>query len=201
MAGKKYVLRVFLCKDAAGKRHYHSETFHGSAGQAEDRIREIVRRHRAGEAIKANADTFGAFLDEWLESKRLSVAASSLRAYELVIRIHIRPAFGDRMLIRVTADDVQRLYAKLHADGAARAYIRYVHTIMRMIFKLAVKRKKLVGSPMAGVEIPKEWAEEEGEVDARAMTPEQVGKFLDAAKGDRFENLSLTRRVTRWRRC
>jgi hypothetical protein len=48
VAGKKYVLRVFLGKDAAGKRHYHSETFHGSAGQAEDRIREIVRRHRAG---------------------------------------------------------------------------------------------------------------------------------------------------------
>ena len=66
IAGKKYVLRVFLCKDAAGKRRYHSETFHGSAGQAEDRIREIIRRHRAGEAIKANADTFGAFLDEWI---------------------------------------------------------------------------------------------------------------------------------------
>jgi hypothetical protein len=43
VAGKKYVLRVFLGKDAAGKRHYHNETFHGSAGQAEDRIREIKR--------------------------------------------------------------------------------------------------------------------------------------------------------------
>jgi hypothetical protein len=64
IAGKKYVLRIFLGRDAAGKRHYHSETFHGGAGQAEDRIREIIRRHRAGEAIKANADTFGAFLDE-----------------------------------------------------------------------------------------------------------------------------------------
>jgi integrase len=126
-----------------------------------------------------------------MESKRLSVAASSLRAYELVIRLHVRPAFGDRMMVRVTADDVQRLYAKLHAEGASRAYVRYVHTIMGMIFKLAVKRKKLVGSPMAGVEIPKEWAEDEreNEDDARAMTPEQVGQFLAAAGGDRFENL------------
>ena len=31
VAGKKYVLRVFLGRDAAGKRHYHSETFHGTA--------------------------------------------------------------------------------------------------------------------------------------------------------------------------
>src|SRR5262245_62671545 len=81
VAGKKYVLRVFLGKDAAGKRHYHSETFHGNAGQAEDRIREIIRRHRAGEAIKATADTFGDFLDVWLESKRLAVAESSLATY------------------------------------------------------------------------------------------------------------------------
>src|SRR5262245_48783987 len=67
VAGKKYRLRVFLTKDAAGRKRYHSETFHGSAGQAEDRIREIIRRHRAGEAIKANADTFGLFLDEFME--------------------------------------------------------------------------------------------------------------------------------------
>src|SRR5215470_7485242 len=71
VAGKKYRIRVFLCKDSNGKKRYHSETYHGNAGQAEDRIREIIRRHRAGEAIKASADTFGAFLDEWLESKLL----------------------------------------------------------------------------------------------------------------------------------
>src|SRR5262245_14315291 len=76
-AGAKYALRVFLCRDAAGKRRYHCETFHGTAGQAEERIREIIRRHRSGEPIKANADTFGAFLDEWLESKKLSVAETS----------------------------------------------------------------------------------------------------------------------------
>lgn len=188
VAGKKYVLRVFLCKDAAGKRRYHSETFHGNAGQAEDRIREIIRRYRAGEAIRASADTFGVFLDEWIEAKKLSVAASSLKSYELVVRVHLRPAFGDRMLVRVTADDIQRFYAKLHDDGLSRASIRYVHTILGMIYKLAVKRKKLAGSPMAGVEIPKSWAEEEDRA-APAMTPDQVGQFLEAAGGDRFGNL------------
>lgn len=189
VAGKKYVLRVFLGKDAGGKRHYHSETFHGTAGQAEDRIREIIRRHRAGEAIKATADTFGSFLDEWIEAKRLSVAASSLATYELVVRVHIRPAFGSKMLARVTADEIQRFYAKLHADKLSRATIRYVHTVMGMIFKLAVKRKKLIGSPMAGVEIPKEWGQEDEDRATPAMTPEQVGQFLTAAAGDRFENL------------
>src|SRR5215510_12541787 len=109
IAGKKYVLRVFLGKDAAGKRHYHSETFHVGAGQAEDRIREIIRRHRTGEAINANADTLGAFLDEWLEAKRLNVAESSYVTYKEVVEVRIRPAFGKKMMARITADNVQRL--------------------------------------------------------------------------------------------
>lgn len=189
-AGKKYVLRVFLCKDAFGKRHYHSETFHGTAGQAEDRIREIIRRYRAGEAIKANAETFGAFLDEWIESKKLSVAESSLTTYKQVVEIYIRPALGNKMLGRVTADDIQRLYGKLHDDKLSRVTIHYVHVALGMVFKLAVKRKKLMGSPMAGVEIPKEWGrEEDGKKKAKAMTAEQVAKFLASAEGNRFENL------------
>jgi integrase len=188
VAGKKYVLRVFLCKDAAGKRRYHSETFHGNAGQAEDRIREIIRRHRAGEAIKANADTFGAFLDEWLEAKRLSVAESSLKTYTQSVEKHIRPALGGKMLITVTSDDIQRFYGKLHGDGLNLVSIRHIHTVLGTVFKLAVKRKKLMGSPMAGVEIPKEWGQGE-DTGAAAMTAEQVGKFLNAAEGNRFENL------------
>jgi integrase len=190
VAGKKYRLRVFLVKDAHGKKHYHSETFHGSAGQAEDRIREIIRRHRAGEAIKANAETFGSFLDEWLVSKKLAVAESTLDKYNWVVEKHIRPAFGKRLLAAVTADDVERLYAKLHADGSGRSFIRYIHTILGMVFKLAIQRKKLMGSPMVGVAIPKEWAEsDDAETKAQAMTSDQVAKFLKAAAGRDLENL------------
>ena len=187
VAGKKYVLRVFWGKDAVGKRHYHSETFHGTAGQAEDRIREIIRRHRAGEPIKANADTFGTFLDEFLASKKLSVAESSLETYRQVVDHTIRPSLGKKLLATVTADDIQRLYVALHEGNASRAYIRNVHAMLGMVFKLAVKRKKLNGSPMAGVEIPKEWGrEDDGQ---RAMDADQVGVFLKAAEGGRFENL------------
>jgi hypothetical protein len=40
IAGRKYRIRVFLGKEASGRKHYHSETVHGAAGQAKDRIRE-----------------------------------------------------------------------------------------------------------------------------------------------------------------
>src|SRR5262249_28143790 len=143
-----------------------------------------------GEPIKASADTFESFLDEWVEAKRLSVEESTLKTYMQRIDKHIRPALGKKLLARVTSDDVQQLYGKLHKEGLDRLTIRYVHIVLGMVFKLAVKRKKLSGSPMAGVEIPKEWSQsDDEEQDSRAMTPEQVGKFLDAARGNRFEHL------------
>jgi integrase len=61
--------------------------------------------------------------------------------------------------------------------------------MLGMIFKLAVKRKKLTGSPMAGVEIPKEWVREDDSADKRAMDADQVAMFLEAAAGTRFGNL------------
>jgi hypothetical protein len=64
--------------------------------------------------IKANADTFGTFPDEFLTAKKLSGAESSLETYRQTIDHTIRPALGARMLITVTADDVQRLYVALH---------------------------------------------------------------------------------------
>src|SRR5215468_9735240 len=190
IAKDKHEIRVFLGRDSATrKRHYHSEIFLGGAKKAEERIRELIRRHKAGEPLKANADTFESFIDEWIEAKRLSVEESSLKTYTQTIETHIRPALGSKLLARVTADDIQKLYGKLRQDGLSRVSIRYVHGVLNMIFKLAVKRKKLIGSPMAGVEIPKEWTGPRVEDEERAMTPDQVASFLAAAEGHRFERL------------
>src|SRR5262249_41396659 len=124
LAKGKHAIRVFLGKDTAtGKRHYHSEVFLGGAKQAEDRIREIIRRHRAAEPIKANADTFETFLDEWIESRRLSVEESTLKTYTHRIELHIKPALGKKLLARITADDIQQFYTKLHKQGLDRLTI------------------------------------------------------------------------------
>lgn len=46
-----------------------------------------------------------------------------------------------------------------------------------------------MGSPMAGVEAPKEWGQGEDDDGAEVMTAEQVAKFLAAAEGNQFETL------------
>jgi integrase len=77
---------------------------------------------------------------------------------------------------------------KLHADKVSRSYIRYVHVVLGMVFTLAVKRKKLAGTPMVAVEIPQEWADDE-DASAEAIDAGQLSKFLASATGTKLENL------------
>jgi integrase len=189
IASKKYRIRVYLGKDSAGRRRYHNETVHGSAEDANERIREVLRRHKSGEAIKPSADTFSAFLDEWLASKRLSVAESSLESYRFKVDHSIRPALGDRLLVAITAADIEAFYADMVKAKVSRSYLGDCHVVLSMVFKLAVRRKKLIGSPLVAVEPPKNQSREADGVDRRAMTAEEVDKFLAAAAGTRFENL------------
>lgn len=180
----KWLLRVPLGK-VDGKRRTHTETFHGSANQAEDRIREVIRRHRSGEPISVSKDTFGAFLDEWLEAKRQGVSESSLKSYRKLADYYIRPHLGKLLLAQITASEIQRAYGKLRDSGISASTIRHVHDLLNMIFKLAVLRHKLAGSPMPGVTCPKLPDDDR----ARAMSVEQVQVFLEAARGSRFEHL------------
>lgn len=188
IAPNKHLIRVFLGRDTAGKRHYYTETFHGGARQADERIREVIRRHKAGEALKVNADSFSTFINQWLDSKRHSVAETSFKVYGQLVELYIRKDLGHLLLAQVTADEIQRLYNKLREkDKLSVVSIRQVHRVLGMIFKLAVVRKKLVGSPMVGVQLPKDSDSDEGQ--AKAMSVEQILRFLEASKGSRFERL------------
>jgi integrase len=188
LAPGKPLIRVFLGRDnATKKRHYHSEIFLGGAKQAEERIRELIRRHKAGEQLKVSADTFDAFLDEWIEAKRLSVEETSMRTYTLFIDLYIRPSLGGQLGAKITADEIQKLYGKLLKDGLQAGTVRYIHNLLAMVFKLALERKKLTASPMAGVKTPKDLRQNlaVSKPKARAMTADQVALFMAAAEGTR----------------
>src|SRR5262245_34488739 len=63
----KWLLRIFRVYDAAGKRIYYSETFHGGSREADDRLVELHNRHREGKPLKFEPTTFKDFFEKWLE--------------------------------------------------------------------------------------------------------------------------------------
>jgi integrase len=185
---EKYLIRVFLGRDSAGKRHYHDETFHGKKRQAQDRLRVLLTKHKAGESLKINKDTLGVFLDEWLGANT-DLKDSTISHYKVILDLYIRPNIGGLMLAKIEAGEIQALYKNLAEGGLSRSTVSYVHTLLKSAFKLALRRRKVPFNPMDGVDAPggKRMEEEKRESRmARVMTADQVTQFLMAAEDSRF---------------
>lgn len=184
----KYLLRIFLGRDSEGKRHYHDETFHGKKRQAQDRLRTLLTKHKAGESLKINKDTLGVFLDEWLGANP-DLKESSIAHYKRTLNLYVRPKLGNLMLAKIEAGDIQAIYKSLAESGLSRSSVNYVHTLLKSVFKLALRRRKVPFNPMDGVDAPggrrAEEEQKEGRA-ARVMTPGQVAQFLAAAGESRF---------------
>lgn len=186
-----YLIRVFLGRDSNGKRHFHNETFRGKKRAAEDRARELYAKHKTGEPLKLANDTLNAFLDEWLASNQ-KLKESSKAHYKRTLDYYVRPTLGGMLLTKIEAADIQNLYNSLLEHGLSRNTVVYVHTLMKGVFKLAVRRRKIVFNPMDGVESPGGNRLEQEKKETRAskvMTQDQMRRFLDAAKQTRFETL------------
>jgi integrase len=184
-----FQLRIFLEKDSAGKRHYFNETFRGKPKDAEKRMRELIAKHERGEPLTLSNDTLNAFLDEWLKAQP-NLKESAREAYERTVGYYVRPYIGGKLLAKIEAADIQDLYATL-ADKKklSKSSIRLVHTLLGMVFRLAIKRRKIMFNPMGGVVSPggKQMEQEKREArEERTMDPEQVAKFLREAAETRF---------------
>jgi integrase len=184
----KFLIRIFVGKDASGKRHWHNETFHGKRKQAETRARELLQKVKTGEPLKADNSQFNAFIDEWLRAHP-DLKESTVEHYRQMMDLYVRPKLGGAMLARIVADNIQTLYDDLRAEGIGAASIALVHTLLRSVFKLAMLRKRIRENPMDGVKSPRGkrlTQEQRRRREAKVMTPEQAQAFLVAAAATRF---------------
>lgn len=127
---------------------------------------------RAGQAA-------GAWLDTWLAGKRRTRRASTVRSYEMHIRLYIKPVIGDLPLERVNTGHVEAVLADVPGSAGTR---RRVLATLRAALNDAVRRRKETGldwNPAAAV-----MAEPENTPEPRRWTAGQVRAFLAATAGD-----------------
>jgi integrase len=186
-----FLVRVYIGRDAQGRRHYFSETVKGSLKDAKKRLTEKIGEKDAGKLIKASRTTLNEYLDKWLESAVSNrVRPNSLHHYKMRMKFQVRPHLGHYRLEAITPMHVQTLITKLHQQGIASTTIKKVHAILSSAFKQAVKWRVLQSNPAEGVEVARE-AKNESKRHMRTLTPEQASKFLNSLSGDRYHALFL----------
>ena len=101
---------------------------------------------------------------------------------ESIIRRHLKPCVGGIKLARLDAQTARNLHKRKSAEGLRPSTVRRIHDTLEQAVRYAVRRKYLHANPLEDARPPV------GK--SRAMdvlTPEQVSRLLDTARGDRFE--------------
>jgi integrase len=159
--------------------------------EAQAELHRLVARLEAGTHVDPNSVTVGEYLTSWAEGVASTVAASTAHSYSRQVAVHVVPRIGHVRLQKLTAGQLNKLYADLLTPGAnvknpdralsARS-VRYVHVIVHRALGDAV-RHGLVARNVADLADPP--AERTDREKVKAWTAEQLAWFLAADTDDR----------------
>ena len=159
--------------------------------ECKKKLREELNKAEVLDYTKADKITVGAWLDTWYENYvKTTLRPATVKNYEILIRVHIKPIIGDIPLKQLTPTYLQQLYAALltrgrverpesenQPKGLSVKTVRNIHTIIRSACEKAVIERLLMFNPAIGCELPKKERKE-----MKILPLDQLQTFFAAAK-------------------
>ena len=96
--------------------------------------------------------TLGKYLLDWLELRRLNLAATTFDGYKINIEKHIIPSLGGIRLQHLTSSNIEKFYALKRKEGAradekpgrlSERSLAYIHRVLSKALKNAVAKKMI----------------------------------------------------------
>lgn len=139
---------------------------------------------RGVSAPKDGRLTVGAFLDNWLVTKKPEIEHSYWVRCEAYIRLYVKPNIGRVPLVKLNAQQLSKLYAERLVAGAAANTVRHLHATIHTALEDALRLDLIARNVADLVRPPKA-----PHLEMKTYTPEQANQLLEAASGDRLEAL------------
>lgn len=124
------------------------------------------------------------WIDTWLKNYTSNIKPSTLATYKGTIETHLRHTIGVKALRKLTANDIQRVYTGMQAQGLSPKTIKNTHGVIHKILDQAIKLRYLKYNVSEACVIPK--------VEQKEISPmdeEEIAEFLTAIKGDMYESV------------
>ncbi len=182
-----FTVRIFIGRDASGKRKYFNKTIHGKKKDAEKYLVAKLREKDLGIFVEPASIHLGDFLDRWLaDTAKPRLRESTYDSYCSIIELYIKPKLQNRRLCDLETHEIQKVYREMLDSGLSARTIRYAHTVLSSALKHAVKLKMLVQNPCGLCDLPRQERRE-----MRCFTPDETAKFLLGAQGTKWYCLFL----------
>jgi integrase len=161
--------------------------FYGATAEAvTNKLVPAQHAVRQGRRLPSDRLTVSAFLDQWLADIAASVKPTTHRSYSELVRLHLRPALGTRVLSRLEPSHVQALFTERLAAGHTPRRVQMMRDVLRAALNRAV-RWELVSRNVASLAVAPRVLTRE----IVPLSPEGAADFLAAATGSPFEHLYI----------
>jgi integrase len=180
-AENTWLVRIFMGRDARGKRLYLNKTIRGTKKNAQQWLTAKLRDKDIGLSIQPASMSLNEYLDKWLkEAACPRLREATFDSYEIYLQKHIRPKLGAKRLADIKPLDLQAVINEMTGNGYAPRTVRYAHTILYSALKQAVRWQMLSMNPCEAVELPRQ-----ARTEMKAFSPAEARTFLEAAKGNK----------------
>ncbi len=124
------------------------------------------------------------WIDIWLKNYTSNIKPSTLVTYMGTIDTHLRPCIGAKKLRKLSGNDIQTIYTKMLEQGLSPKTIKNTHGVIHKILDQAIKLQYIKYNASEACVIPKVERKEISPMDEK-----DIAKFLEAIKGDKYEDV------------
>lgn len=178
---------------APGEKRKQKWVYGKTPEEVQTKLDELRYLIRTEQYVDESSITVKAFLRQWYEAKKPSLAASTRDGYYNNIEKYTIPYIGDIKLKNITAMKIQELYTKLLESGRtdgkgglSPTSVLYVHRVLRPAFAAAKRMKLIREDPMENVVPPRKKKYQIDEATG-LLTEQGILDLLTAFEGHRLE--------------
>jgi len=167
-----------------GKRF--TKTFHGTKSEARKELRALVRSGDTGDHVDPSKMTVSQWIDQWIESgapgrKKKRVGQRTLERYEELLRVHVKPTLGAKLLQKLVSTEIDELYRD-RETAIAPMTLHHLHVTFNSCLSTAERKGILRANPMRRIEqLPSPGESDHGEALAEDELRTLVGGFQPSA--------------------
>ena len=179
----RYVAVVDLGYESGKRRRKY---FYGKTrGEVQKKLVKANRDLQLGLPAPSDRLTVAGFLDSWLEnSVRNILKPRTVESYEMVVRLHLRPALGRVALTKLTPERVQKYLNQKLETGLSPRTVTYHRAVLRSALGKAEKWGQVARNVAKLADPPRV-----PKTEVKPLSQEEVQQLLQTARGDWLEAL------------
>ncbi len=128
--------------------------------------------------------TVATALDDYLQSARQNLKPRTAERYQQVIDGHLTPSLGKVELDKLTAIEIEKMYARKLQDGLSASTVQLIHAVLSSAVKRAVRLGLIQTNVCSNVQRPRIQRDE-----VVVFTYQEVQRMLSQAKYEPLEAL------------